>query len=133
MQAKIFYVKGYRGDETKSADGPFDYQCKTQDWQKGNEDMQALDEVYRQFNRVDGTEEISVKGYEARSLSVGDIVYLIDHKAWYVCASSGWKKVPLKFVQPYLKTVTFKDSMMGLEWVLERYPELAKLIGKGAK
>lgn len=135
MTAKVFYVKNCATDP-QPAPGPFDYECSypaASDWAKGGEEIAALDEVYRQFNHVDGNEEISRKGYQARSLSVGDIVYLVEKKAWHVCDGVGWRRAPICFVQSYLKTISFKDSMMGLDWVLGHFPDLQALYVKGAK
>ena len=116
MLARIFYTK-----TTGQSNEPLSYETKAA------ESLVACDEVYRQFNRVDGTEEISKRGLERRSMSKGDIVHFPEHKAWMLCMDAGWKEVTADFAQTWLKCVEFKDAMMGLDWCLANKPELAEL------
>ena len=115
MLAIIHYTK-----TTGQSNEPMSYETNAAPW---NEET-ACDEVYRQFNRVDGTEEISKKGYQRRSMSKGDIICFPELKEWHLCVSEGWLKVTADFAKAYLGCVEFKDAMMGLEWCLANKPEL---------
>ena len=114
MQAWIFYTK-----TTGQPNDPLIYETVL------DEPMTACDEIYRQFNRVDGT-EISIKKYERRSMCKGDLVYFPELKDWFLCASQGWLKVSLEFAREWLSCIEFKDAMMGLDWILENKPQLAR-------
>ena len=63
----------------------------------------TLDELYitSHNHHTDGTEEISVRGYEARSMSVGDVVHFLSRSEWYVCDSAGWRAVTEGFAYQY--------------------------------
>lgn len=55
-----------------------------------------LEWLFRQLNRVDGSELISILGLHMPSLSVGDLVHVEDctgAQALYLCDSVGWKRV----------------------------------------
>lgn len=116
MLARIFYTK-----TTGQSNEPMDYDANDAPL------LHACEEVYRQFNRVDGDEEITVKGYERRSMSKGDLIYFPEKKTWMLCMDAGWKEVTADFAQAWLKCVEFKDAMMGLDWCLANKPELAEL------
>lgn len=51
-----------------------------------------LNWLFRQFNRVDGSELISVFGLHMPSLSVGDSVE-IEGNGEYLCEPVGWSKL----------------------------------------
>jgi hypothetical protein len=120
MLAKIFYV---RDNESQAQGATFDYETP---WRDAAE---AMAEIYRQFNRVDGNEEISKKYPEVRSLSVGDTVYFPEWKAWYIYDLAGVRQVRLAFVKVYLKTVIFGDLSLGLDHLLDSRPDLKSLHG----
>jgi hypothetical protein len=54
-------------------------------------DYLLLDWLFRQFNRVDDNELISLLGIRTPSLSVGDAVEIDGRK--YNCAGIGWEEV----------------------------------------
>ena len=58
---------------------------------ESNDKLEALEEIFRQFNVVDGSEHISTANLKVRSLSVGDLVKIGD--THYVCAPLGWRKL----------------------------------------
>jgi hypothetical protein len=116
MLARIFYTK-----TTGQSNEPMDYETNA------NNAIDACDEAYRQFNRVDGDEEITIKGYERRSMSKGDIVCFPNERTWFLCVTEGWKPITDDFAQAWLGCVEFKDAMMGLDWCLTHKPGLKLL------
>jgi hypothetical protein len=54
-------------------------------------DYLLLDWLFREFNRVDDNELISILGITTPSLSVGDEVEIDGRK--YSCAGIGWERV----------------------------------------
>ena len=119
MLAAIMYVKDQLSDPYNRV---FIYECKTEDEKK------ALEIIYREFNHVDGSEHIATLG-QVRSMSVGDIVYFpnSNERSWYFCDGCGWKTISNGFVIKYLELVTFRDSLMGYDWVLKTFPDLKEL------
>ena len=71
-----------------------------------------LEEVFRQFNRVDGTEFISRYDLQIRSLSVGDVVY-IDGRA-FICDMFGWAEVSGDFLDRWAQ-LSFRDRQLGVK------------------
>ena len=61
----------------------------------GDVDCQSLEEVYATFNR-----DIRPEGFSGHSLSVSDVVQIIDSKEYepgfYFCDSIGWAKLWIK-------------------------------------
>lgn len=53
--------------------------------------LKNLEYVFRQGNRVDGTEYIAKRNLSVRSISVGDIVILEGE--YFICDSCGWVHV----------------------------------------
>ena len=116
MLAIILYTK-----TTGQSNEPLEFECPTLSLDN------ACEHVFREFNHVNGDEEISRRGLERRSMSKGDIVHFHEHKAWMLGMDAGWKEVTADFAQTWLKCVEFKDAMMGLDWCLANKPELAEL------
>jgi hypothetical protein len=110
----------YPADTKKSQDAHFFYVPPV-----SNDDSNAiLETVFRQFNHVDGTEHIAK--LSVRSMCVGDIVAFMEEQGRkFICDSIGWKQVSKEFVDAYLEAkIPFADRMMGLKWVLKKYPYL---------
>ncbi len=52
--------------------------------------LDALNEIYRQFNVVDGEEYISLNCPQERNIHIGDAIKIFGD--WYILASSGFMK-----------------------------------------
>lgn len=119
MFAEIVYPPDQEGQKIRR------YQYETQ----AESYWVALDEIFRQFNHVNGDEEISIKGYKERSLSVGDVVWFPGQtSSWFICDNVGWKEVSKEFVRRYIEISTFSDRLMGLDFCVKRHPSLGPLL-----
>lgn len=114
MQAEIHYVRDNEAEKRKR----FKYETVEQ------EPMAALEEIFRQFNHVDGTEGIALKGYKARSMSIGDVVFFPETNAWYYCASCGWEQITQQEAEAHLRGTVGIDKAH--EWVWAREAETKK-------
>lgn len=79
-------------------------------------DLAILEEVYRQFNHVDGSEFVAFVEPPVRSLSVGDVVAI--EGVHFVCVAFGWVKMKDDAVQDWINNTPFADRSflsMGLD------------------
>ena len=82
MLAKVIYAQPW-GNPNKFEE--FEYHAESE------KEAAALDEVFRQFNHVDGTEFVAK--LPIRSFSVGDSVFFPDSGNRFLCEPIGWKKI----------------------------------------
>jgi len=87
-----------------------------------------LEEVYRQFNHVDGEEFIAHVKPPIRSLSMGDMVRIDDQH--YVCASVGWTKLSKRQAEIWEKTVDFAARQSLVRSIPSLADEEPSLVGK---
>lgn len=90
---------------------------------------QALEFIFRQCNRVDGTEWISSEEFQdcysfpVRSLSVGDVVRFIGSggfRACYVCESLGWQEITSEEANWLVKHITPRDFWFSFKETVNR-------------
>jgi hypothetical protein len=72
---------------------------------------EALEIVFRQMNRVDGTEYISRANLKVPSLSVGDTVSIRSSQGrrYFVCEGTGWAEISYEDRNWLIDLVTHRD------------------------
>jgi hypothetical protein len=100
-RAHVHYLKS--GDASYDTGKEFTYDVPDT-FIEGETGMDALETIYRQFNRVDGSEYISTMRLKIRSLCVAEL----DGKV-YVCAGHGWTEITPAEGRWLIEKVTGRD------------------------